>query len=128
MLRAVAEGQAVAAHLWFVQGRVVYSHLMAMNEPGYASSASYALYWEAISRAAELFGREVRILNLGAGAGVDADATDGLTLFKRGWSNATRPVYFCGRVFDPHKYAASVAAARREGSGYFPAYREGEFA
>jgi hypothetical protein len=66
-------------------------------------------------------------LNLGAGSGVTADAAGGLTAFKRGWATGTRQAFFCGRVFDRTTYDALTAALPRSTSGYFPAYRCGEF-
>jgi hypothetical protein len=127
MLRALRGEETVGAHLWYVQGDVAYSHLMAVNETGYAMSASYALYWEATLHSTELFPGPVRRLNLGAGAGLGPDTSDGLARFKRGWSTATCPVYFCGRVLDDEKYRVLTASRPGSGTDYFPQYRKGEF-
>lgn len=124
MLRAESEGETVSAHLWYVQGEVIYSHLAATSERGYALMAPYALYW----RALEAFAGEARWLNFGAGAGADGGGTDGLTQFKRGWATETRTAYFCGRVFDRRKYDELTAARGLAPGNYFPAYRAGEFA
>ena len=127
MLRAVRGQETVGAHLWYVQGDVGYSHLMAVNDAGYEMSASYALYWEATLRAPEMFGPEVRRLNLGAGAGVGPDTSDGLSRFKRAWATNTCPVYFCGRVLDDEKYRALTGGQPPSATEYFPPYRKGEF-
>lgn len=127
MLRARCGNQTVAAHLWYAHGPNAASHLMAVSPLGYQLFASYALYWEAITRAIEIFGAQTRWLNLGAGAGIDPSEDDGLSRFKRGWTPLTRPVFFCGRIFDEEGYAALVATKGNRPSGYFPAYREGEF-
>ena len=66
-------------------------------------------------------------MNLGAGAGLTADAEDGLSRFKRGWATGVRPVHFCGRVLDPVEYERLAARSRERAGGYFPAYRHGEF-
>lgn len=126
-LRASEAGQAVAAHLWYVSGNIAYSHLMAMNERGYELRASYALYSEAIARAAEFFGPGVTVLDLGAGAGI-GEENDGLNQFKRGWSNDSRMAYFCAEVMNPVEYAALTQAVGVGAEDYFPAYRRGEFA
>lgn len=119
MLRASAEGETVAMHLWYVSGEVAYSHLAASGERGYELMASYALYDAAI----EHFTGKVRWLDLGGGAGT-GEGAGGLSQFKRGWSNETRMAYFCGRVFDREVYDR---LSRGSGAGYFPAYRAGEF-
>lgn len=123
-LRATHQGATVAAHLWYVQGEVAYSHLAASSAAGYDLMASYALYWFAIQH----FTQEgaVRWLDIGAGAGAAATA-GGLSEFKRGWSTSTRPTYFCGRIFNPAQYNAIVEARGVPSTGYFPAYRRGEF-
>ena len=124
MLRAVCDGQTAGMHLWYLNGEVAQSHLAALNQRGYELMASYALYWCAI----EVFTGTVRWLNFGAGAGIGAAKSDGLTQFKRGWATETRPSYFCGRIFDQKKYLELSEANKNSSDGYFPAYRGGEFA
>jgi hypothetical protein len=121
--RAVFQGKTVGAHLWYVRGEVAYSHLTALSPVGYDLSASYALYWQAL----DYFTGKVHWLDLGAGAGTAQNDAGGLTFFKRGWSTGTRPVYFCGRVFDRRMYQEIATAFGVPDEGYFPAYRRGEF-
>jgi hypothetical protein len=123
-LRAVADGEVVGGHLWYVQGDVAYSHLAASSPRGYDLDASYALYWYALHH----FRGIVRWLNLGAGAGLDPQGDDGLTRFKRGWSSDTRLAFFCGRIFDRSRYQEVVRMRGGPATSYFPAYRWGEFA
>ena len=127
MLEACHGDKVVGAHLWYVQGDKAYSHLMALDVQGYLLQAGYALYWEAIHSSSALFGPQVRWLTLGAGAGVDAASDDGLTWFKRGWSDETRPVYLCGKVLERENYSALSHTKGTAQSSYFPAYRAGEF-
>lgn len=122
VLRAREDGKTVGAHLWYVTGDVAYSHLAALSDRGYALNAAYALYWCAM----EHFRDKVRWLEIGAGAGTSTDAEDGLTRFKRGWATGTRPVWFCGRIFDRVRYEALAASRSLSDSSYFPAYRSGE--
>ena len=124
MLRALHDGETVGAHLWYMQGDVVHSHLAASSARGYELMASYALYWHAI----ETFADAARWLNFGGGAGLDSEGTDGLTKFKKGWATHTRTAYFCGHIFDRRKYDEAAAMRGASDSGYFPAYRHGEFA
>jgi hypothetical protein len=124
MFRALYQGAAVGAHLWYVRDDVGYSHLAAVNSAGYNLMASYGLYWTAI----EYFASQgIRRLNLGAGAGVNSSGIDGLSQFKRGWSTETRTAYFCGRIYDRERYTDIVKANGISPTGYFPAYRKGEF-
>jgi len=118
---AIEHDKIVAAHLWYVRGEVAYSHLEASSPLGYALMASYALYWAAIG----YFSQRVRWIDFGAGAGIGKSEDDGLARFKRGWSHGTRTAYFCGRILDHDRYARLSAA--KITSGYFPAYRVGEF-
>jgi hypothetical protein len=124
-VRAVRGGATVGMILWIVQDGVAYYHLGAYSDEGYEARASFALFDHALTYFAE---RGLRWLNLGAGAGVGGNGSDGLTRFKSGWSTGTRTAYLCGRILNAGAYAQLVAA---RGLGpetrYFPAYRAGEF-
>jgi hypothetical protein len=127
MLRAESEGETVGMHLWYVQGDVAYSHLMALSERGYELSASYALYQRAIELFSEISDGPIAWLNIGAGAGL-AGSNDGLTRFKAGWANDARIAYFVGKILDRDRYEQLVRQHDATDSRYFPAYRHGEFA
>lgn len=122
--RAMYDGQSVGMLLWYLQNDVAYYHLGSSSPRGYELHTSFALFSYAIKYFAEA---GIRWLDLGAGAGIDGNGTDGLTRFKRGWSNGTRTVYLCGRIFNQEKYADIVRAKDITAAGYFPAYRKGEF-
>ncbi len=123
ILRAHHQGETVGAHLWYVQDSIAYSHLAAVSQRGYDLMAAYALY----SYALEYFSRHTRIMQLGAGAGLHDDATDGLARFKRGWANGTMTAYLCGKVFNQNLYDDLVAGSASDVGHYFPAYRTNEF-
>jgi hypothetical protein len=122
--RAVYQEQTVGMLLWYVQGDVGYYHLGAHSPLGYQLRDSFALFKVAIEYFTKL---GLRWLNLGAGAGLSEDGSDGLTRFKRGWATGTRIAYFCGRIFDQAKYQEIVRMRRIPPTDYFPAYRRGEF-
>jgi len=124
MFRAISRDVSVGAHLWYLQGDVAHSHLAALSTQGYDIGASYALYWVAIEYFAQ---KGLHWLNLGSGAGVKSDTSDGLSQFKRGWATGTKTAYFCGRIFDHAKYSEIVKAKGIRSKDYFPAYRKGEF-
>jgi len=121
--RAVQDAVTVGMTLWYVLGSVGYYHLGAYSCAGYDLGASFALFMEALN----YFSNQLQWLNLGAGAGVTNDSSDGLSRFKRGWATGTRTAYLCGRIFDRDKYQQLADDAGLESSDYFPAYRFGEF-
>lgn len=126
LLRATRSGQTVGMILWYVQHRVAYYHLAAYAPQGYQANASYALFWSSIEHFLAVGG--VDWLSLGAGAGIDPLANDGLTRFKKGWATGTRAAYLCGRIFQPQIYRQlSDSRGISSESAYFPRYRQGEF-
>lgn len=127
MLRITDGGVCLGAHLWYIQRGVAYSHLMAVSEAGYAANSSYGLYWRAIEMFRKSFSASVRILDLGAGAGLAGDKTDGLAWFKKGWSTGIRPAWFCGKIMDRSAYDLLATSTSSGDTSYFPAYRRGEF-
>jgi hypothetical protein len=123
MFRAVHEDETVGIFLCVVQKEICYAHLISFTEDGLKLGASYALFWSTI----EHYSSKLRWLDIGAAAGIASNTTDGLTFFKRGWTKETRPVYFCGRIFDREKYDEIVRGSGIPSTDYFPAYRKGEF-
>ena len=122
--RATDGDDVLGMILWYADRGVAYYHLGAYSQAGYDSAASFALFW----RALEYFQNEgLQWLSLGAGAGVSSSESDGLSRFKRGWSTGMRWVYFCGRVLNTEKYDELTLGKPARLSGYFPAYRKGEF-
>lgn len=108
----------IGADLYYVDGDVAYAHLSAYAEAGYVRSVSYPMMAFAIEA---LKGR-VCYIDLG---GAPMSAGDGMTHFKRGWTDQMRLSYLCGRVLD----AAAFDKLSPEGvTDYFPPYRRGEFA
>jgi hypothetical protein len=123
MFRAVREDRTVGIFLCVVQKEICYAHLISFTEDGLKLGASYALLWSAI----EHYSNKLSWLDIGAAAGIVNDTTAGLTFFKRGWTKETRPVHFCGRIFDRARYGEIAKASGISATDYFPAYRKGEF-
>lgn len=124
IFRAVHEATTVGMLTWYVHDDVGYYHLGAHSPLGYVLRDSFALFHFAI----EYFSSSgLRWLNLGAGAGINSDDSDGLTRFKKGWSTGTKTAYFCGRIFDPKKYKEILQVKGTPPTNFFPAYRHGEF-
>lgn len=123
MFEALAEGHTVGLDLWYVQGDVAYGHLVSFSEEGYKLRASYATKWTMLN----YFSDKIRWIDLGGGAGTSTNVNDGLTQFKQGWSNETKPVHLCGRIFQRDQYRELCDAIIVGQSTHFPAYRAGEF-
>ena len=123
MLRAVYESKTVGAQLYLRQGDVVHCHLGAASEIGYQLGAMYAMDWFSI----KYFSDQAPWLNLGGGVGISGDQMDGLSRYKHGWTNNTRTMYLCGRIFDNEKYTEILNEKHLSPTTYFPAYRQGEF-
>ena len=121
-LRASRRGSTVGAALWYEQGEVAYYHLAAYDQVGYEHGASFALFARALERFAA---QGLAWVSLGAGAGASGDSDDGLSRFKRGWSTATRPAWFGGRVLQRAAYEQLAGPGEQS---WFPAYRVAEFA
>lgn len=124
MVRASYQGQTVGIILWCSHQNIGYYHLGAYTALGYQLKASFALFWQSIIYFSDL---GFTHLNLGAGAGISREATDGLSRFKRDWSNDTRLAYFCGRIFDCNRYETLATSKNAQDDTYFPIYRKGEF-
>ena len=122
--RATQGDQTLGINLWYVRHDIGYYHLGAYSDEGYRVRASFALFWRAIEHFAAA---GLRWLDLGAGAGATSDGSDGLTRFKRGWTNTEKTAYLCGRIFDQAKYCQLTQAKGATACNYFPAYRNGEF-
>ncbi len=117
--RADRDGELLGAALWLVDRGVAHYHLAAYSAPGYEAGVSYAL----VAAALEHFVAEgLEWAALGADAGLEERADDGLARFKAGWATGTRTAYLCGRVLDADRYVALASRAR---GSYFPAYRGG---
>jgi hypothetical protein len=114
--------QLVSCHLWFQYKHLVWSHLAATDDLGYANAAAYAVYDRSIRHFSGC------VINLGGGAGND-DLTDGLTRIKAGFSNHTLTAHLIGSVLDPVAYR-NLCNTRQDKSvdDYFPAYRAPRFA
>ena len=121
MFEARANGETVGLDLWYTQADVAYGHLVAFSELGYELRASYATKWFMLNH----FAGKVRWVDLGGGAGVSSNATDGLSIYKGGWSTGTVPAYLCCRIFNHSLYESLSSACGASGSSYFPAYRAG---
>jgi hypothetical protein len=114
----------IGGNLIVICNNLAYSHLAAFSDVAYKSHASYGIYWIALKYLKE---RGIRYFDLGASAGLAENAKDGLAWFKAGWSNESRTVYFCGRIFNNRRYTTICRQKNIGITDYFPAYRKGEF-
>lgn len=115
--------EVIAMQIWFIKSNVAYNHLFAMSEIGYKTFTSYALYMESF----RVLKKTVRYLSLGGASGLDNRTETGLDLFKKGWSNTTKPVFFCGKIINQDLYNRITEEKKVKDKTYFPLYRYGEF-
>jgi len=118
------EGEIVGATLVMIHDQEAYAHLSAYSNEGYRIRASYGIHWKALVYLQE---QGIRFFDGGGSAGINENPSNGLSIFKKGWSNAIRMVYFCGRIFDRQKYESVCQRYQVGNVNYFPAYRAGEF-
>ncbi|MPZ55013.1 MAG: hypothetical protein GEU91_00675 [Rhizobiales bacterium] len=114
--------EVIASSLWVHDEREAHIHLHAQTEKAYALGASYLLYEAALDH----FSNCVDQVDLGGGAGLSDDPEDGLSRFKRGWSNATARTYLCGEILDPDRYRFLSETHGTTTSAFFPRYRASE--
>ncbi|RUM94417.1 MAG: hypothetical protein DSZ28_03260 [Thiothrix sp.] len=120
VFHAVEGSTIIGMMLWYIHKEVAYYHLAAYTDRGYELNASFALFKKAIDY---FSAKGLAWISLGAGAGVQGDAADGLTRFKKGWSTGTRTAFFCGHVFDQERYAELLKERGLKEGAFFPAYR-----
>ncbi len=117
------EGDILGMQLWFYDRTKAWHHLSGYSPAGYRhGGVSYGLMAYAL---AQLKSRGIQVANLGAGAGLEADAADGLSRFKQGWSTHTRDAWLCGAALDPQRYAS---LSGNTSHSFFPAYRRPQVA
>lgn len=121
---AMHEGEMIGICLWMTEGGNAWYHLAAYSDTGYQLGASFAIFYSAI----QFFQTQgIQTINLGGGAGVTGKREDGLTRFKRGWSNREEDAYFCSHVVDQALYKTLSARSKVNESEFFPAYRNSDF-
>jgi hypothetical protein len=113
---AFCDDGLVAMALWLRHDTIAWLHLMAANDVGYRTGASYALVAAALEHYAD-----TEVVNLGGNAGIVDSISDGLSFFKRGFANSTATSHLCGAVLAPREYAELTSL--RSGIDYFPSYR-----
>lgn len=113
-----AEDAVIGSSIWFHDACNAHIHLHAQSPEGYKKRVGYLIYKAALDHFTQ---RECQV-DLGGGAGLADDASDGLARFKRGFANRRAKTLLCGQILQPGLYA-ELAGARAESSEFFPAYR-----
>jgi hypothetical protein len=119
---AWVDGELLGADWYFMDSRNVYAHLSAYSEAGYQRAISYPLMEAAIRYFQPL---STHLTLGGAPAGQEHG---GLAHFKAGWSSRTLPTYICGVVLREDEFLRLNDGIAPTSEGYFPRYRQGEFA
>lgn len=122
-VRAIEEdGRVTAFALVLRDGPFAWYHLAAQDEVGRKHQAGYGALAEALRLLAD---EGVELVDLGAAAGLEEDASDGLAMFKAGFAgtatgDARAEAWLIGRVLDADAYAELSAGHE---TAFFPAYR-----
>lgn len=95
-------------------------HLIAIDDVYYHRSTNAVLLMAAAEYCEEL---GERYLNIGGGAGMSSDATDGLYQFKRRWTPHQRRTYICGQILDYATYEHLCSKSKCSHGEFFPGYR-----
>lgn len=117
------QGKLVGGNLYFLQNNTAYAHLSAFNRQGYEFGASYAIKWEAMT----VLKDKVQWINFGGGTDIKRSHSNGLELFKKGWSSQTEQSYFCGKILNMNIYREIEQQKVGTPEEWFPAYRKDEF-
>lgn len=115
------ENELVSCHIWVQNNGFAHSHLAASSTLGYQTSAAYAVNAAAIEHYANF-----KVVNFGGGAGFNDSLHDGLSKFKRGFSNAVASAHLLGIILNHEKYDKLVNEKQVRVDNtleYFPAYR-----
>jgi hypothetical protein len=119
VIEAIDGNEVIASSLWVYDDRDAHLHLHAQSEKAYALRAGFLIYEAALDH----FSGRVEQVDLGGGSGLADNPEDGLSRFKRGWSNATAHTYLCGEILDPARYRSLSEARGTVASSFFPQYR-----
>lgn len=117
--RACINDQTIGMMLWYVSTEKAYYHLAANSEIGYKNGCAYALMDYSLNFL-KLSG--VKKATLGSGPGIKNRKDGGLSKFKSGWSNDTKPVFFAGKITNRSAYNHIIKQTTNNPE-YFPAYR-----
>ncbi len=119
VFRACINDQTIGMALWYVSDEKAYYHLAANSDMGYNNGCAYALMDYSL-HFLRTYG--VKEATLGAGPGIKKQSNDGLSRFKSGWANYTKPVYFAGKIMNNQAYNQVINQSKNNPE-YFPAYR-----
>lgn len=118
VIRATDRGRTVGMHVEFHQGDIVHGHFAAYDPDYYRLGVSTLLNVFEL----EHFASRARFYNHGGVPGVQ-DGQNGLSRFKRDFSNTTRTAFLCGSVFDSAAYDRLAGHKAGSQPPFFPAYR-----
>jgi hypothetical protein len=113
---AFIDDNLVSASLWVEDTNWITGHLSGTSNQGYGIGASHAIFDYLIRH------YEGRNINLG-GAPDNSKQGANLSLFKRGFANASRTSWLCGIIVDQVCYKNLCREMNTEHTQFFPAYR-----
>jgi hypothetical protein len=118
VLCAIDRERTVGMHVEVQQGDIVHGHFATYDPEYYRFGVSTLLTVFEL----EHFASRARFYNHGGVPGT-RDGQNGLSRFKRDFSNTTRMAFLCGSVFDSAAYDRLAGHKAASQPGFFPAYR-----
>lgn len=118
LVKAIQNDEITGLMLAYQNNMIISLHLIGVTALGRQNFANYALIQAALDWADK---QGAHYVNLGGVAGNQNDETNGLALFKRGFTKDSRWTYLCGQVLNQPNYDRLSGSA--VGTGFFPAYR-----
>ena len=90
---AIVEGEIVTMTIWLRHEDILYYYDGASSATGFGIGASYAAFAHVVETATEC-----RYVFFGGSSDFRDELTDGLAVFKRGFSNSSAPSYLCSAL------------------------------
>ncbi|MBN8532333.1 MAG: GNAT family N-acetyltransferase [Alphaproteobacteria bacterium] len=118
-IAAFVDGVFASGHIWMRHEGLAYAHLAASTELGYKLRCAFPIYDDAIQML-----KADHIIDFGGGAGAEESEADGLRDFKKGFANAEKRNFLCGKILNAELYQSlcNVRGVDPD-AAFFPAYR-----
>jgi hypothetical protein len=116
------QAATIAIACFMEVGEYAYAYLLGCSNEARSRFAIYGLYGCAL----DYYQNRVRAIDFGGNSGLVDNGQDGLSLFKKGWSNTTKTSYLCKKILNHDLYKNLCRDHCASDPSFFPAYRAPE--